>query len=130
MCVRARDYCQRKSSAAWTQSGIKMRSEYSIWLLAVVVLFVANGRDGVHHVHGMVAANERHSHLHHGELSVLPNISSVFCGHVSLIISVVKECVCVCARCLFGLAKSLYMQTFKFSDKFRVQQMHTHTISH
>lgn len=43
-----------------------MRLEYSIWLLALVVLLAANERDGVHHVHGMVA--NRHGHQH-GEFS-------------------------------------------------------------
>lgn len=57
-----------------------MRLEYSIWLLALVVLFVANGRDGVYHVHGMVASHHR-TH-HHGEYL---GDSKQLC-HVSLII--------------------------------------------
>lgn len=51
-----------------------MRLEYSFWLLALVVLFVANVCDGVH---GMVA-NHHRTH-HHGEYFGYLN-------HVSLII--------------------------------------------
>lgn len=64
------------------QLGRKMRMEYSIWLLAFVVLFVANGRDGVHHVHGMVA---NHHRTHHGKFSRLQLLRPRF-SHYFIII--------------------------------------------
>lgn len=61
----------------------KMRSEYSIRLLALVVVIVANGRDGAYHVHGMVA---NHRHRQHGEFSTL-QVYFFPSNHVPLIIS-------------------------------------------
>lgn len=82
-----------------------MRSEYSIRLLALVVLYVANGRDGVHHVHGMVA--NHHHRQHNGEF----RRDFKFSCHVPLII-------------LFSLwnVKNEKKRTFKFFDKFGMRK--------